>query len=78
MPKNNKVNTLILGSGGREHALGWKLKQSKRCGKLYFAPGNGGTGSLGTNVIGLPLCEVLVELRALGVVDPDYSAGVPA
>jgi phosphoribosylamine--glycine ligase len=44
------VNVLILGAGGREHALGWKLKQSKKCGKLYFAPGNGGTESLGTNV----------------------------
>ncbi len=44
------MNVLILGSGGREHALGWKLKQSKRCKKLFFAPGNGGTASLGTNV----------------------------
>ncbi len=44
------MNILILGSGGREHALGWKLKQSKRCGKIYFAPGNAGTASLGTNV----------------------------
>jgi phosphoribosylamine--glycine ligase len=44
------MNILILGSGGREHALGWKLKQSKRCGKIYFAPGNAGTAALGTNV----------------------------
>ncbi len=44
------LNILILGSGGREHALGWKLKQSKRCGKLFFAPGNAGTGGLGQNV----------------------------
>lgn len=44
------VNILIIGSGGREHALGWKLKQSKKCGKLYFAPGNGGTARLGENV----------------------------
>ncbi|MEO1236757.1 MAG: phosphoribosylamine--glycine ligase, partial [Planctomycetota bacterium] len=44
------MNVLILGAGGREHALGWKLKQSKRCKKLYFAPGNGGTAQLGTNV----------------------------
>lgn len=44
------MNVLILGSGGREHALGWKLKQSKRCKKLFFAPGNGGTAALGTNV----------------------------
>ncbi len=44
------VNTLIIGSGGREHALGWKLSQSPNCGKLYFAPGNGGTASLGENL----------------------------
>lgn len=36
-------NVLIVGSGGREHALGWKLSQSKHVSKTYFAPGNGGT-----------------------------------
>ena len=36
-------NVLIIGSGGREHALGWKIAQSKRVSKIYFAPGNGGT-----------------------------------
>ena len=44
------MNILIIGSGGREHALGWKLKQSKQCGKLFFAPGNAGTTKLGENV----------------------------
>jgi phosphoribosylamine--glycine ligase len=44
------INVLILGGGGREHAIGWKLKQSRRCGKLYFAPGNGGTAELGQNL----------------------------
>lgn len=44
------INILVIGSGGREHALGWKLKQSKQCGKLFFAPGNGGTATLGQNV----------------------------
>ena len=34
---------LIVGSGGREHALGWKLGKSKHVSKTYFAPGNGGT-----------------------------------
>ncbi|MEM1109370.1 MAG: phosphoribosylamine--glycine ligase [Planctomycetota bacterium] len=47
---SDPMNVLILGSGGREHALGWKLKQSKRCKKLFFGPGNGGTAALGTNV----------------------------
>ncbi len=36
-------NVLIIGSGGREHALGWKLKQSPKVNNIYFAPGNGGT-----------------------------------
>ena len=36
-------NILIIGSGGREHALGWKLSQSPHVRKIYFAPGNGGT-----------------------------------
>ena len=44
------VDVLLVGSGGREHALAWKLKQSSRLGKLYIAPGNGGTRSLGENV----------------------------
>lgn len=46
----NKVNILLLGSGGRESALAWKMSQSQRLGKLYIAPGNGGTGAYGTNV----------------------------
>ena len=41
------MNILVIGSGGREHALGWKLKQSPQCGKVFFAPGNAGTLALG-------------------------------
>ena len=37
------VNVLVVGSGGREHALGWKLSQSPKVDKVYYAPGNGGT-----------------------------------
>lgn len=37
------VNVLVVGSGGREHALGWKLGQSPKVNRIYFAPGNGGT-----------------------------------
>ena len=44
------MNILVIGSGGREHVLGWKLRQSKQCGKLFFAPGNGGTATIGENV----------------------------
>src|SRR5689334_19399452 len=47
-----KNNILIIGSGAREHALGWKLKQSSHVGKIYFAPGNAGTEQIGetTNI----------------------------
>jgi phosphoribosylamine---glycine ligase len=44
------MNILIIGSGGREHALGWKIKQSKKTDRLFFAPGNAGTLELGTNL----------------------------
>ncbi|MHC4546226.1 MAG: phosphoribosylamine--glycine ligase N-terminal domain-containing protein, partial [Planctomycetota bacterium] len=37
------MNVLLMGSGGREHALAWKLAQSKQLDKLYIAPGNAGT-----------------------------------
>ena len=44
------MNILLLGSGGREHALAWKLSQSPRCDELFIAPGNPGTAQCGTNV----------------------------
>lgn len=44
------MNVLLLGSGGREHALAWKLGQSPKLEKLYVAPGNGGTGQVAENV----------------------------
>ena len=44
------MKILLLGSGGREHALAWKIAQSEKCEKLFVAPGNAGTGEVGTNV----------------------------
>ncbi|HAL65697.1 MAG TPA: phosphoribosylamine--glycine ligase, partial [Bacteroidales bacterium] len=44
------VNVLIIGSGGREHALAWKIAQSTMIGSLYIAPGNPGTSLCGINV----------------------------
>ena len=44
------MNILIIGSGGREHALGWKINESPKLKKLFFAPGNAGTADLGTNL----------------------------
>ena len=43
------MNVLILGSGGREHALAWKISQSSSCNKLFIAPGNAGTDLIGKN-----------------------------
>lgn len=44
------MNILLLGSGGREHALAWKFTQSALCNELYIAPGNAGTAQCGTNI----------------------------
>lgn len=44
------MNILILGSGGREHAFAWKIRQSNKVNNLYIAPGNAGTANIGTNV----------------------------
>lgn len=46
----NKQKILIIGSGGREHSIGWKISQSENCGELFFAPGNAGTAMIGVNV----------------------------
>ncbi|PWU04960.1 MAG: phosphoribosylamine--glycine ligase [Bacteroidetes bacterium] len=44
------MRILLLGSGGREHALAWKISQSKDCSQLYIAPGNAGTADFGINI----------------------------
>ena len=44
------MNVLILGSGGREHAMAWKIAQSNLLNKLFIAPGNAGTKEVGTNL----------------------------
>lgn len=71
------IDVLVVGSGGREHALAWKLKQSPRIGKVYIAPGNGGTPFVGENVAipatdFLELTKFVIEKKiALTVVGPD-------
>ena len=44
------MKILLLGSGGREHAMAWKIAQSEKCDKLFIAPGNAGTTAVGENV----------------------------
>ena len=44
------MNVLVLGSGGREHAVAWKLSRSKKLKKLFIAPGNAGTNEIGINI----------------------------
>lgn len=78
------MNVLLIGSGGREHALAWRLAQSPRLGKLLIVPGNTGTGHYGQNVP-FPLndFDALVDLAdrediGLVVVGPEdpLSAGI--
>ena len=78
------MNVLLIGSGGREHAIAWKLAQSKSLDKLYIAPGNAGTVKCGENVpiAGTETDKLLdfakqndVELVVVGPEDP-LAAGV--
>ncbi len=73
------MNILLLGSGGRECALAWKIKQSPKTDRLYIAPGNAGTASIGTNVeisatdfdaLGRFAVENRVDMVVVGPEDP--------
>ena len=73
------MNILVLGSGGREHALSWKIAQSPSCDQLYIAPGNAGTAEVGTNVaikvtdfeaIASFVKEKAIDLVVVGPEDP--------
>jgi phosphoribosylamine--glycine ligase len=77
LKKSMKI--LLLGSGGREHALAWKIAQSPKCEKLYIAPGNAGTSNVGENVpIGVNDFEALkdfaiqtgIDMIVVGPEDP--------
>ena len=73
------MDVLIVGGGGREHALAWKLSTSPRIGKLYVAPGNGGTRTVGENVPiaadDIPTLVNFAKEHSIGltVVGPDNS-----
>jgi len=73
------MNVLILGSGGREHALAWKIAQSNLLNKLFIAPGNAGTKDVGTNLeinpndfeaVKKAVIELNIELVVVGPEDP--------
>ncbi|MBV9962545.1 MAG: phosphoribosylamine--glycine ligase [Parafilimonas sp.] len=73
------MNILLLGSGGREHALAWKIAQSKHCEQLFIAPGNAGTLQCGKNInIGLNDFEAIkkfalennIEMIVVGPEEP--------
>lgn len=73
------MTILLLGSGGREAAIAWKISQSPLCSKLFIAPGNGGTDAFGTNVqlkpVDFPAIEAFcrenaVEMIIVGNEDP--------
>ncbi len=68
--KQDKQKILIIGSGGREHAIGWKVAQSERAGQIFFAPGNAGTLELGINVV-IPATDIskLVEFAKKEKID---------
>ena len=59
----DKMNVLVIGGGGREHALAWKLKQSPRVAQVFVAPGNGGTAR-DADLINLAITDVKA-LRAI-------------
>lgn len=78
------MNILVVGSGGREHALAWKLKQSSRVERIFCAPGNAGTAEIGENVAiaanDLPALARFAKDNRIGltVVGPDdpLAAGI--
>ena len=59
------MNILVLGSGGREHAIAWAIAKSPKCDKLYVAPGNGGTANVAENI---PTLDMMNGDAVLGFV----------
>jgi phosphoribosylamine--glycine ligase len=70
MKKQAKKRVLVIGGGGREHALAWKLSQSPRVGEVFVAPGNGGTAQVAENVdIGFIDVEALLSFAKKNKID---------
>ena len=78
------MRILVIGSGGREHALAWKLRQSPQADRIFCAPGNAGTGEIAENVA-IPASDLAglvrfakenrVDLTVVGPDDP-LAAGI--
>ncbi len=91
MQRSEKTNVLLVGSGGREHAIAWKILKSEKIGKLYVAPGNGGTHEFNIPIGATEVeklrdfardkkCFTLVGPEAplaAGIVDSFVSEGLP-
>ncbi|MBQ3831917.1 MAG: phosphoribosylamine--glycine ligase, partial [Bacteroidales bacterium] len=86
------MNILVLGSGGREHAIAWKIASSPKLGKLYVAPGNAGTREIAENVaikaddfdaVAEFVCKAKIDMVVVGPEDPlvkgivDYFSAKP-
>src|SRR5215467_10746367 len=83
-PAIDPMKILVIGSGGREHALTWKLRQSPHADRIFCAPGNAGTGEIAENVA-IPATDLIslvrfakknrVDLTVVGPDDP-LAAGI--
>lgn len=79
-----KTDVLVVGSGGREHALAWRLKKSEKVGNIYVAPGNGGTAKIAENVdikaLDFPALIAFVKEKNIGLTvvgsDDPLAAGI--
>ena len=60
------MNILVLGSGGREHAISWKISQSEKCSNLYIAPGNAGTELVGIQPVRREALPTSSQLQHFG------------
>ena len=85
MPQGDRCNVLVIGKGGREHALAWRLKQSPRAGQVFCAPGNAGTARDGITNVAIEYTETeklfrfcvkeQIDLVVIGPEDP-LAAGL--
>ena len=71
------MNILVLGGGGREHAIAWAIAKSPKCDKLYVAPGNGGTANVAENIPTLDMMNGDAVLASSRIARSTWSSSVP-